>query len=63
MQPPRFQTEGAKIAYIISLLTGHELQWAKSIGEQDGPTTYTLVAFTINLMVFGQTANTLSVHD
>ncbi|XP_016362340.1 protein LDOC1L-like isoform X2 [Sinocyclocheilus anshuiensis] len=34
MQPPLYATESAKIAFIISLLTGRALQWAETIWSQ-----------------------------
>ncbi len=36
MQPHLYTTEKAKIAFIISLLTGRALQWAETIWTQAG---------------------------
>lgn len=45
MQPQRFSTESAKIAYIISLLTGRALQWAETSWQQSGPGTQSVNVF------------------
>lgn len=64
MQPQRFPTDRAKIAFIISLLSGRALLWAKTIWEQAGPATRTLETFAAHFKeVFDQSANSLSVHD
>lgn len=64
MQPQRFHTDKAKIEFIISLLSGHALQWAKTIWDQAGTVTNTLDAFITHFKeVFDQKASSLSVHD
>lgn len=40
-----FPTEWAKIAFVLSLLTGWVLQWAETTWHQNGPATKTLDAF------------------
>lgn len=45
MQLQLYDTEGAKIAIIISLLTGRALQWAETIWSQAGNVTKSLDNF------------------
>ncbi|XP_058242928.1 extracellular calcium-sensing receptor-like [Hemibagrus wyckioides] len=45
MQPHRFPTDRAKIAYIISLLTGKTLHWADSLWQQNGSVLQSVDAF------------------
>lgn len=59
--PQQFQTERAKVAFIISLLTGKALQWAKSTWGQNGSIMNSLTNFADHFKeVFGQSANFLS---
>ncbi|KAL2092484.1 hypothetical protein ACEWY4_012282 [Coilia grayii] len=46
MQAPRYTSDRARIAYIISLLSGRALQWAESIWNLNGPLTQSLERFT-----------------
>ncbi len=43
MQPQQFVNERAKIAFIISLLSGWALQWARSIWDSQSPITRSLM--------------------
>lgn len=64
MQSQCFTTDRAKVEFIISLLSGRALQWAKTIWEQAGPVSQTLNAFLTQFKeVYDQTATFLSVHD
>ncbi|XDV29402.1 hypothetical protein PO909_032536 [Leuciscus waleckii] len=45
MQSPRFPTERAKVAFIISLLTGRALHWAQTIWNQNTTIKQTLINF------------------
>ncbi len=64
MQPHQFPTERAKISFILSLLTGRALQWAKSLWKQNGPVTQPLNAFTTHFReVFGRPAGDVSVGE
>lgn len=64
MQPQWFPTRRTKIMYIIYLLTGRTLQWAKTIWEQTITITRSLEVFTNHFKeVFGQSANEISIHD
>lgn len=64
MQLQWFTTDRTKIAYITLLLSGRAFQWEKSIWEQGQTVTCMLDAFITHLReVFGQAANSISVHD
>lgn len=64
MQPHRFPTERAKIAYILTPLTGRALQWAESLWHQNGPATQTLGAFCTHFReVFGRPAGDASIGE
>ncbi len=45
MQPHLYTTDRAKIAFIISLLTGRALQWAETIWAQSGTVTQSVNSF------------------
>ncbi len=54
MQPHLYPTERAKIAFIISSLSGRALQWAETIWAQAGTVTQSLSSFVKHLWeVFG----------
>ncbi len=54
MQPHLYPMERAKIAFIISLLSGRALQWAETIWAQAGTVTQSLSSFVNHLReVFG----------
>ncbi len=54
----------SKGRFIISLLSGRALQWARSIWDSQSPITRSLDAFVTNFKeVFGTTALAISVHD
>ncbi len=66
MQPHLYTTEKAKIAFIISLLTGRALQWAETIWTQAGTVTRSLDNFIAHFReVFGTPAggSSTSVHS
>lgn len=64
MQPHRFPTERAKIAYVLTLLTGRVLQWAESFWHQNGPATQSLEAFFSNFPeVFGWPVGHASIGE
>ncbi len=63
MQPQQFVNERSKIAFIISLLSGRALQWARSIWDSQSQITHSPDAFVNHFKeVFGTTALTISVH-
>ncbi len=54
MQPHLYPTERAKMAFIISSLSGRALQWAETIWAQAGTVTQSLSSFVNHLReVFG----------
>ncbi|KAK2848239.1 hypothetical protein Q7C36_009921 [Tachysurus vachellii] len=64
MHPPRFPTERAKVAFIISLFSGRALAWAQSLWEAGSPITTTYAAFTTHFReVFCAASGTLSAAD
>ncbi|KAI2644849.1 Transposon Tf2-9 polyprotein [Labeo rohita] len=46
MQPLQFTSEDTKVAFLISLLTGKALQWAKAIWNADNPIIHSYEQFT-----------------
>ncbi len=64
MQPHLYPTDRAKIAFIISLLSGKALQWAETIWGQAGTVTQSLSSFTTHLRdVFGTPAGDSSAGE
>ncbi len=63
MQSHQFTNDRARVAFIISLLSGRPLQWAQSLWQANASITTSLSAFIAHFKeVFGQTASELSVH-
>ncbi|KAL0167476.1 hypothetical protein M9458_035698, partial [Cirrhinus mrigala] len=64
MQPQQFTSENAKVAFLISLLTGKALQWAKAIWNSDNPIIHSYEQFTSHFSaVFSTTTDRLSTSD
>ncbi len=64
MRPQLYPTERAKIAFLISLLTGRALQWAKTIWAQAGTITISYDNFVAHFReVFGRPAGDTSVGE
>ncbi|KAI2655942.1 Transposon Tf2-8 polyprotein [Labeo rohita] len=64
MQPQQFSSDNAKVAFLISLLTGRALQWAKAIWNANNPIINSYEQFTAHFSeVFSTVTNTLSTSD
>ncbi|KAL0199095.1 hypothetical protein M9458_007635, partial [Cirrhinus mrigala] len=64
MQPQLFTSDDAKVAFLISLLTGKALQWAKAIWNADNPSIHSYEQFTNDFSeVFSTTTGHLSTSD
>ncbi|KAI2654156.1 Retrotransposon-derived protein PEG10 [Labeo rohita] len=64
MQPERFSSESAKVAFLISLLTGKALQWAKAIWNSNNNIINSFEQFTSHFSeVFSTAASTLTTSD
>ncbi|KAL0162264.1 hypothetical protein M9458_041660 [Cirrhinus mrigala] len=64
MQSQQFLSENAKVAFLISLLTGKALQWAKAIRNSDNPNINSYEQFTSHFSEFFSTATgTLTTSD
>lgn len=64
MQASQFTSERAKIAFIISLLTGRALLWARALWDAKGTVTQSFTHFITHFReVFSQASHTLSIHD
>ncbi len=64
MQPQQFVSDRAKIAFIMSLLSGRALQWAESIWNSRSPAVRSLNTFVDHFReVFGSSTSAISVHD
>ncbi|KAL0173126.1 hypothetical protein M9458_033437, partial [Cirrhinus mrigala] len=64
MQPRMFPSENAKVAFLISLLTGKALQWAKAIWNSDNPIIHSHEPFTSHFSeVFSTTTGTFTNSD
>uniref|UniRef100_A0A8C1WQA0 DUF4939 domain-containing protein n=1 Tax=Cyprinus carpio TaxID=7962 RepID=A0A8C1WQA0_CYPCA len=62
--PHQFVNGQAKIAFIMSLLSGRVLQWAEARWNSGSPLVRTYDAFVDHFLeVFGKTTLTVSVHD
>uniref|UniRef100_A0A8C1LU19 DUF4939 domain-containing protein n=1 Tax=Cyprinus carpio TaxID=7962 RepID=A0A8C1LU19_CYPCA len=64
LQPRQFVNDQAKIAFIMSLLSGRALQWAKALWNSRSPLVRSYEAFVDHFReVFGKTTSAFSVHD
>ncbi len=64
MQPQKFPTERSKVAFLISLLSGRALLWAKAIWNAYSVIINSYEAFTNHFKeVFGSATGALSVSD
>ncbi|KAI2644394.1 Transposon Tf2-11 polyprotein [Labeo rohita] len=64
MQPQLFSSDDAKVAFLISLLTGKALQWAKAIWNADNPIIHSYEQFTNHFSeVFSTTTGQLSTSN
>ncbi len=64
MQPQKFTTERSKVAFLISLLSGKALLWAKAIWNAQSVITNSYEAFSNHFKeAFGVAAGRLSVQD
>ncbi|KAL0149750.1 hypothetical protein M9458_054940, partial [Cirrhinus mrigala] len=64
MQPQQFSSDNGKVAFLISLLTGRALQWAKAIWNANNPIINSYEQFTAHFSeVFSTVTNTLSTSD
>ena len=60
----QFISEKAKIAFIISLLTGRALNWAQALWDSNAPALQSFNEFLDHFnIVFSQASNTISIHD
>ncbi len=64
MQPQKFATERAKVAFLLSLLSGHALLWARAIWGSQSVIINSFEAFVAHFQeVFGQSTGSLSIPD
>uniref|UniRef100_A0A673MIH0 DUF4939 domain-containing protein n=1 Tax=Sinocyclocheilus rhinocerous TaxID=307959 RepID=A0A673MIH0_9TELE len=64
LQPHQFVNDRAKIAFIMSLLSGRALQWAEALWNSRSPLVRSYDAFVDHFReVFGKTTSAVSVHD
>ena len=64
MQAHLFNNDTARVAFVISLLSGRALQWAQSLWNSNSRLVTSLSAFIQHFKeVFGQVAADLTVHD
>ncbi|KAI2666560.1 Transposon Tf2-11 polyprotein [Labeo rohita] len=64
MQPLQFTSEDTKVAFLISLLTGKALQWAKAIWNADNPIIHSYEQFTNHFAkIFSTTTGELATSD
>ncbi|KAL0197572.1 hypothetical protein M9458_006112, partial [Cirrhinus mrigala] len=64
MQPQLFTSDDAKVAFLISLLTGKALLWAKAIWNADNPIIHSYEQFTNHFSdVFSTTTGELATSD
>lgn len=63
-QPQKFSTDRSKVAFLIFLLSGRALQWAKVIWDANSAINYSFEAFTAHLKeVFGSSADEISTAN
>ncbi|KAL1268673.1 hypothetical protein QQF64_034036 [Cirrhinus molitorella] len=64
MQPHQFTSENAKVAFLISLLTGKALQWAKAIWTNNNPIIHSFDQFVSHFSeVFSTATGPLTISD
>ncbi|KAI2645263.1 Transposon Tf2-8 polyprotein [Labeo rohita] len=64
MQPQQFPSDSAKVAFLISLLTGKALQWAKAIWNANNPIINSFEQFMTHFSeVFNTATDTLTTSD
>ncbi|KAL0199034.1 hypothetical protein M9458_007574, partial [Cirrhinus mrigala] len=64
MQPHHFRTDRAKVAFIISLLSGRALSWVRALWQSNSPLFNDLKAFTAHFKeVFSTSSDELSTSD
>ncbi|KAL0150990.1 hypothetical protein M9458_053717 [Cirrhinus mrigala] len=64
MQPQRFRTDRAKVAFLISLLSGCVLSWARALWQSNSPLFNDLKAFTAHFKeVFSTSSDELSTSN
>lgn len=64
MQPQKFMTERAKVAFLISLLSGRAVMWAKALWNANSTIINSYEAFSNHFKeVFGFTTGMLSMSD
>ncbi len=64
MQPQKFVTKWSKVAFLISLLSGRALLWARAIWNSQSTLINSFDAFTAHFReVFGRPTSSLSVAD
>ncbi|KAI2646694.1 Retrotransposon-like protein 1 [Labeo rohita] len=64
MQPQQFTSDDAKVAFLISLLTGKALLWAKAIWMAENPIIHSYEQFTNHFTeVFSTTTGELATSD
>ncbi len=64
MQPQKFATERAKVAFLLSLLSGRALLWARAIWGSQSAIINSFEAFVAHFQeVFGQSTGSLSIPD
>ncbi|KAL0204377.1 hypothetical protein M9458_002395, partial [Cirrhinus mrigala] len=64
MQSQQFPSENAKVTFLISLLTGKALQWAKAIWNSDNPIINSYEQFTSHFSEdFSTATSTLTTSD
>ncbi|KAL1276249.1 hypothetical protein QQF64_035872 [Cirrhinus molitorella] len=64
MQPHQFTSENAKVAFLISLLTGKALQWAKAIWTNNNPIIHSFDQFVSHFSeVFNTATCPLTISD
>ncbi|KAL0154168.1 hypothetical protein M9458_050526, partial [Cirrhinus mrigala] len=63
VHPQQFPSENAIDAFLISLLTGKALQWAKAIWNSDNPIIHSYEQFTSHFSVTNTATGTLTASD